>query len=244
MRAKTHEFNRKMFTEIPGEIVKALGITAGDEVEFFPAHGNIVVVSPVDKAQREEKTGGVKPWAGEAKEVKPAEKELSVLKKINFIKHGDRTPENVVKKLSGEDKKLFDSLLARKMLFIYMRDQKEFIGIPKEYFKYLGPNAAADKTAPVFDFAVLDSGMEAGELMKKNPKIKGVRGFDKRFYLINAERLKDIEAKLEKFLKKEKRISEIAAELKATEDLCRVAIENLKEEGTVIEKKKDLFAWA
>jgi hypothetical protein len=161
------------------------------------------------------------------------------LKKIGNIKHYDRTTDRISKMLSKDEKEVLNSLLAKKVLFIYYKNKKELLGISKEYFKYFVPDDASD-----FTYAIFDNEREAAEIIKKQKYVRGVRGFDKKFYLISEAQLRDIEKKLQKILVKDKGIEAISTELKIEENLCRAALENLREEGTVIEKKKNVYAWA
>lgn len=249
MRARTHEFGKKVFTEIPAEIVRVLGVRPGDELEFFPAYKNVVVVAPIDKeagGQIPAATENPRELAARAGKAEDngtaglAEKEIGVLRKVNAIKYYDRTMENIQKNLSKEEKEILNGLIMNKIVFRYVKNKKELFGISREFFKLV----EAGKEIPNFEYAVLNYEGEASEVLKKTPKVKAVRGFDKKFYLIREDLLRNIEQKFEKTLKKEKGICAIAAELKIDEGLCRAAIENLKEEGTIIEKKKDTYALA
>jgi DNA-directed RNA polymerase sigma subunit (sigma70/sigma32) len=74
--------------------------------------------------------------------------------------------------------------------------------------------------------------------------VRGIRGFDKRYYIMSQEKLSDIERKLEKVLTKEKTLKAISAELGLPEDFCRAAVEILREDGTIIEKRKNSYVLA
>ncbi|MCX6010164.1 MAG: hypothetical protein NTW48_09085, partial [Chloroflexi bacterium] len=74
--------------------------------------------------------------------------------------------------------------------------------------------------------------------------VRGIRGFDKRYYIMSQEKLSEIEGRLEKALTKEKTLKAISAELGLPEDFCRAAVEILREDGTIIEKRKNSYVLA
>ncbi|MCR4335972.1 MAG: hypothetical protein NUV57_05575 [archaeon] len=79
----------------------------------------------------------------------------------------------------------------------------------------------------------------------KEGKIKGTRAFTGEFYIIESELLNSAEQKALKELKSQKNsdLNNLSKNTKLTNTLLRIALEFLKEEGQVIEKKKDHYQY-
>jgi len=226
-KAKTHDFKGEVYAKIPDSVVKKLGIEPGDEIEFLEEGGKIIVASG-EKALREE--------------------ELTVLKKVNSVKHYERTRENIAKLLSGAEPSIFSRLFEKKVLFDYEKEGKRLVGISKEFFLLV-----VEKEDPLITklfaqgYLVLSEPSEANALndrlqeAKRDSEVRGVRGFDTKYYVMTLQKLSEIEAKIMRALESEKVLADLSSELKAPEDLCKAAIEVMKEDGSVIEKKKDVF---
>jgi hypothetical protein len=71
-----------------------------------------------------------------------------------------------------------------------------------------------------------------------------VRGFDKKYYIIGKPALADLERKFDRLLAKEKQLKAVADELGVKEGLARAAIEVLREEGKIIEKRRGTYCLA
>ena len=79
----------------------------------------------------------------------------------------------------------------------------------------------------------------------KAGEIKGTRAFTGEFFIIYTGLLISAENKVLEEMKKEKnaKLSELSEKLKLIPTLIRIALEFLKEEGQVIEKRKDLYQY-
>jgi hypothetical protein len=77
----------------------------------------------------------------------------------------------------------------------------------------------------------------------KEGKIKGTRSFDGFFYIIKSPLYDLISEKTLGFLEEKEKaeLEEISKELKITKTLIRIICEFLKEEGLIIEKRKELY---
>ena len=234
MRTKTYSYKGRLYSEIPKEAADALKIKSGDELEFKTVYNNVVMIVPAEaQAQKNELTAD----------------EIEFLKKVNSIKHYNRTYDNVSKILTGQEKKMLDELLKRDVLFEYKREGKKLMGIDKKYLKYVFGEKSELVEALVKDgFLVLEDQNKVKELSDKLKQeklnVRGIRGFDKRYYIVSAEKLSEMELKLESVLVKEKMLKTISSELGVAEELCRAVLEILLEDGKVIEKKKNNYVLA
>jgi bifunctional DNA-binding transcriptional regulator/antitoxin component of YhaV-PrlF toxin-antitoxin module len=236
MKTKTYSYRGRIYSEIPQEVVEALKIKAGDEIEFKPVYDNVVLLTPSKEAKEESKS-------------ELSKEKIELLKKVNSIKHYDRTYDKIVKGLNTKEKEIFDELLKNDVLFKYKRSGKELIGIDKNYFKYI-----IEQKDDLIEKLVKDGCIVIEEQSKikaltdriKSEKlnVRGIRGFDKRYYIMSQEKLSEIEDKLEKILTKEKMLKTISAELGLPEDLCKAAIEILREDGKIVERKKNTYVLA
>jgi len=79
----------------------------------------------------------------------------------------------------------------------------------------------------------------------KEGKIKGTRAFTGEFYIIESELLNSVEKKALKELKAQKTsdLNTLSKNTKLTNTILRIAFEFLKEDGQVIEKKKDHYQY-
>jgi len=233
MRTKTYSYKGRLYSEIPKEAADALKIKSGDELEFKTVYNNVVMIVPVEAQAQNELTAD----------------EIEFLKKVNSIKYYNRTYDNVSKILTGQEKKMLDELLKRDVLFEYKREGKKLMGIDKKYLKYVFGEKSELVEALVKDgFLVLEDQNKVKELSDKLKQeklnVRGIRGFDKRYYIVSAEKLSEMELKLETVLVKEKMLKTISSELGVAEELCRAVLEILLEDGKVIEKKKNNYVLA
>ena len=96
-------------------------------------------------------------------------------------------------------------------------------------------------------FAVLENEVEAkrlsGELEQffKAGQVVGVRGFDKRYYLVSREFYGKASSLLLPALKKPLTLAAAATQAKLPVNGCAAALAVLKEDGDVIEKTRGLF---
>ncbi len=237
MKTKTYSYRGRLYSEIPKEIADAMAIKSGDEIDFKPVYDNVVLITPSKESPRETPKGEL------------SREEIELLKKVNSIKHYDRTYEKTSKLLNAEEKAIFDGLFKKDALFEYKRSGRELIGIDKKYFKYVvgERDELIEKLAKEGCIVIEEqSQMKALNDKIRNEKlpVRGIRGFDKRYYIMSQEKLSEIEAKLEKVLTKEKTLKAISAELGLAEDFCRAAVEILREDGTIIEKKRNSYVLA
>ncbi len=98
-------------------------------------------------------------------------------------------------------------------------------------------------------FLVISSEVDAKEASTrlegevKAGRVLGVRGFDKKYYVVTREFYDALSMKLSKALsgKREANISELSEFVKAPQEACIGVLYLMKEEGEVIERKRGFF---
>ena len=236
MKTKTYSYKGRLYSEIPKEVAEALEISPGDEIEFKPVYDNVVLITP-SKETKEQPKGEID------------SEEIELLKKVNSIRHYDRTYDKTAKLLNAKEKTVFDGLFKKGALFKYKRTGRELIGLDKKYFKYVieERDELVDKLAKEGCIVIEDQNQAKAlndRIKREKLGVRGIRGFDRRYYIVTLEKLADIENGLEKILTKEKMLKAISTELELPEDLCRAAIEILREDGKIVEKKKNSYVLA
>ena len=99
-------------------------------------------------------------------------------------------------------------------------------------------------------FIVIDTELEAKQLSNRLEKeiksgdVVGVRGFDKKFYIVSTALYQSLAPKIENLLKNKDTITATeAAQTLNLEEPCAIAIlQVMKEQGELIEKKRGVFA--
>ncbi len=98
-------------------------------------------------------------------------------------------------------------------------------------------------------FAVFENEMEAKrvsgvfEAEIKGGKLAGVRGFDKKFYVVSSALRDSISAKVSKALsQKAATLAELAVETRAPSEAVNAVVQLMKEDGDLIEKKRGVFS--
>ncbi|MFH0986749.1 MAG: AbrB/MazE/SpoVT family DNA-binding domain-containing protein [Candidatus Micrarchaeota archaeon] len=237
MKTKTHDFKGEIYAKIPPEIVKKLSIDAGDEIDFSAEGARIYISSG-------------KPELSEL--------DIALLKKLNAVLHKDRTSDKVNSMVSDEERARLASLLKKGALFTYLKEGKAFVGIDRKYFPYLSNDSAPSVAAKsgVVD-PILAGLLSRGWLIAEPEEVSdivyqikkagaenavfGLRAFDKKYYIIVKDRLMQIEPKLVAGLSQEKSLSDLSRAVSEPEELCKCALEVLKEQGLVLETKRDYF---
>ncbi len=198
----------------------------------------------------------------------PTEAEKRVLKHLLSIKFQSRTPEYVNNVLSPEEKHVLEELERKKFINIF-KGKKYPKGVyninDRIYATLYGkktvkqtpavPGKPAEKEAKTNPADLLDQkGYTVGtskdlkEIIEKNRtaiksgKIKGLKGFDGRFYIARTEYILKMSPLIIKQLDKEKSIEEIAGNLNVEPDAVRTVLHILAEAGDVIEKRQGVYA--
>lgn len=215
--AKMHTFKGRLYTEIPKEAVELMKLSDKDEIIFTKLDEVSYSIS------------------------KQPNLEDIVIEKVNSMLHRERDTATFLEMLDENEKKAYNTLMEKKILFEYTSKGKKMTGIDKTYAKPI------KKKNSLGDFKIIDNEDELkninSEIMKNGlqEEFLGVRGFDKKYYLIKREKLAELEKKILPSIVKEKKIKDICSESGCSEDLCNTALQFLREDGKVIERRGGVF---
>ncbi|MEM3031097.1 MAG: AbrB/MazE/SpoVT family DNA-binding domain-containing protein [Candidatus Micrarchaeia archaeon] len=113
---------------LPREVLAALGVGEGDELELSIAKPGIVVLTKAEaRPKGEPPARPPQPLSAE---------ELSLLRKLDAIRFADRVPLEVNKGLTVGERKLLDGLIKKRVVTIYKggRYARGVYNIPREYY--------------------------------------------------------------------------------------------------------------
>lgn len=180
---------------------------------------------------------------------------------MRFSKHGEvlaiALPESIRKKLCISDEEEYefveveDGILAlvRKDKMARLIVDKVQTVLKKEPAPTQGASQSGLPAWHVHGFQVLEDEMQAKafslqyEKLIKSGQLRGVRGFDKRFYLATSAFYGTASAKILNCLKeKQNTVEQLSAEVKLPLQACLTVLFLLKEEGEVLEKKRGEFS--
>ncbi len=186
--------------------------------------------------------------AGRAKGITDAEK--AVLKKMLAVKFELRTPPNIQKQLTPEERQTLENLVQKNMINVFkskkypegvynVRDSvygmlKETPGQPRETPDYF--ITSDQKEAYFFS----QNAKKAGH----DKEIIAVKGFDGRFYAVTKKYLQRVQPVIKDALTSETELSKVAKKAGLEPEAVRAVLTILSERGEVIEKRRDTFALA
>jgi len=222
IKKKTYAFKNNIYCEIPKEVSEKLNLEAGDDLIFD--------ISDVVKI----KTVKGNSFLSAVEKV--------ALANLNEIKHSERTQERVD---ADFDAKIVGSLMEKGILFSYQKNEKKMIGIDRKYVDFKLSSGILGEL-DVYGFLILDpirikELTYALESSKRSSQVIGVRGFDKKFYVILRSKFSKYKDEILSEIKKQKQLSEVSKALKINDAFCKTALEILKEEGEAIEKSKGIY---
>lgn len=169
--------------------------------------------------------------------------------------------------LSSEEQLAFRELLVNKKVEAFKSSPKYNLGIYREV-RLSTPPSSAPPTIPAAPMVITEKPLEEYQLDKdgfeilrnegaaknrsyeladrmKSNEVKGLKTFDGFYYLITSAQLENQMPLVMQALKEMKKgeLKEIAAKSKLPPVMVKVILEFAKEEGTIIEKRKDAFAY-
>jgi hypothetical protein len=241
-KARVLKKNDKAYLELPGEVA------AYTEMEVFQLkEGYYLLTVPLGKSPEKEK--------------KISESEKAVMKKLLSIRFEKRTPPYVAKVLSEEEKSILGSLIEKGHVNVF-KGKKYMNGvynIKDSIYPLLtgrGRPAAKKQEQPTDPISILNSrgflimddkdqalklSRQLGEEIKKG-SVRGVKGFDGRFYAVTSSYLSSAQEKILAVLKDAMDLDSIATATKLESGACVAVLKLMAEKGEIIEKKKGLFA--
>jgi len=244
----------KLAMIIPQEICKNLGLREGMNMEVSEAEGIITL-------RKKKQTP------------KFSDDERKLIKKLISIKFSERTPTNVNRKLSGEEKKLLTKIVRKGYIGVY-KSGKYPHGVynvpPSTYSTVIESKSEGEsKSGNVFQqqektetvetdpikklykngFVILKSVEEAKELSDKlsskirKREIRGIRGFDRNYYILKTSFISKYEGKVRNALKSgSDTVEKISSQVNIDKNACIALLTVMNEDGEIIEKRKGKFA--
>lgn len=140
--AKVYKTTNRLAINIPTEVLNALGIKDGDDVDFFRYNKASFlfakkddIVALITKLQ-ERKVQAAQPVAPSAGAPQVSEAELAVLKKLDTLRYSERTKDKVNSILNPNEKLVLQSLMKKKMVSLFKKPgEQEFkYGIQKSVY--------------------------------------------------------------------------------------------------------------
>ncbi|MGD0510771.1 MAG: AbrB/MazE/SpoVT family DNA-binding domain-containing protein, partial [Candidatus Micrarchaeaceae archaeon] len=122
---KVYKSNNKLAVSIPYELIAALGLKDGDDLDFLKYGDNTFlvvkkndIVKMLAKANADEPAKPAAkqqyaPRSGAAPNITVTDDELALLKKLDTLKYNDRTSTKVAAMLSGGEKTILQALMKK-----------------------------------------------------------------------------------------------------------------------------------
>ena len=239
---------------LPSEIANA------STLEVFPLRDGIYLVS-------------IKGAIGGQKAAGPlSEQERALVKKLLAIKFEKRTPAEVDKTLSSQEKATLASLVEKKVVNVFRSGKyengvynvsdivfgqaREVAGLPQQADAPSTGSKVAPAARPAYDplakgFLVLENEGDARQLSSalaeriKDGEVSGLRAFDRKYYYIKKSFAEQWQPKIQTLLEKgDKTAEEVAKGIGLDVDGCRALLLHMSEAGELLEKSKGKFALA
>jgi bifunctional DNA-binding transcriptional regulator/antitoxin component of YhaV-PrlF toxin-antitoxin module len=179
---------------------------------------------------------------------------------MRFFKHGESLaivlPESLRKALGIKENDEYEfiqleegviALVKKQVLEEKMKRQVAPVFSAKFSTKPSTSSAAPFPPELEHGYRIIENELEARNLSKrfereiKSGLIKGVRGFDKRFYVVSMDFYGALSEKILAALEGETTVKEISEKTGENEAACTAVLQVMKEEGDVIEKKRGVF---
>ncbi len=181
--------------------------------------------------------------------------ETALLKKLLAVRFEKRTPADVDRTLSSEERELLSSLLKKKIVTIF-RSKKYERGVYNVSDAAFGlargaPAPPAENDPLSKGYLVLESEGEARHLSNsladriKAGEISGLRAFDRKYYFIRKSFANEWQPKILSALEKgDKTAEELSREIRLDAVGCQALLLHMSEAGELLEKSKGKFALA
>ncbi len=248
------------------------GIELNKEYELVNAKKGIwLMVETGNAKETQPKPAEEKPVEKEEQKAKPkkspreVELEAKIVEMIDSLPLGERVEGKFEEKLSEEEKPVFEAMIKESQVVAFRLSNK----YKKAVYKLAAEKAGAAKDSGVKDaertgapekkieeyslekdgIMVIKNEQRAKSISArlskeiKEGKIKGIRGFDGVFYVVEEELYKKYrELALKELRVKEKlALNDIAQKIGVSKTLARIVCEFLKDEGEIIEKSKETY---
>ncbi len=243
--AKLTKTNEKYEIELTEEEAKLLGFEKTRKMELIKAKNTIwIMTCPEEKENKET----------QQEDLEIEEKIITMLKTLPAREKMETWFE---KKLNEKERKKFNEMLEQGKIIKFKTSQvfrKALYGLGKTDQKKQYENREknpAEYTMEKDGFVIVKSEATAKQISEQNKdkikegKIRGIKSFTGEYYIIDGALLQESQKKILAELMKETKqnITSLSEKTKLTPTLVRIATEFLKEEGQIIEKKKDYYQY-
>jgi len=226
----------------------ALGIDKNSIYELLKAKNNLWVMTETEKKAEEKKQ--------DVKKEEPSPLEEKIIEYLAKFSLSDRVVGNFEKKLSKEEIETLKKMISEKKVEKFKLNESYKVPVyrivtNRELLYDNKEKPIEEYTLEKDGFLVVKNELRAKQLSQeltddiKAGKIKGTRSFTGEFYIIKTNLLDKVIDQTLAELKKEKNVclSKIVKATSLTPTLIKIAIEFLKEEGQVMEKKMELYQY-
>lgn len=246
---------------IPEELCKKLGLQQGQEVAVKESKFGIFVNPTPSKA----KPRAIPPTAF-------SQDETELINKLLSLKFAERTPTNVSRSLDFNENRVLSELIGKGAINLFKNPKyKEGVyNISDKVYALLKKEGTLEETTrgtgekketqeetdPIKrlekqGYIVVENEGEARRLSDelaakiKRKDITGIRGFDKKYYILKMSFFVKNQLRVKNSLKAGKKsVDQISSETGLDRQACIGILTVLNEEGDVIEKKRGIFALA
>jgi antitoxin component of MazEF toxin-antitoxin module/biotin operon repressor len=231
----TRQGGKGLCVRLPSYVVEELGLREAQEVDFDLVDKKSVLMKKLEPIGAQE---------------------LEVLSQLNEIRFAARTKNAVKKKLSPKQQAVLNKLLKKGVVSFYEKGKykdKGVYSISRDYYYLLSKKQSPPPAQPSTQkgFQVVGDWEKAKNLMSENKKrISGgelyvVRSFDKRFYFVESSIVDSVNANVLDLLEQQSMsLEEISQKLGVETQLLKAVMEVLREQGEVIEKRKEVYSLA
>ncbi len=258
--------DNKYYIQIPEELKNSTPLEL-----FQLKDGYYLLVSnlgstPIQEPKDQEKEPSKELPKEQGNQKPQVEKEFSVISKLLSLKFSERTPFNVSKLLSQEEKEIFNNLLKSKKVTLFKKGKYEEEGvynIDDELFHHW--KEFSSKQQPIRQQSVPSGESELFESLRRNGfiilldqnsarrfsdyaksqsysmNIRGIKSFDEKFYFVTGYFFNKIRNLILSKVKDAMALDEIANLCDTSKDGCNVVLILMAEDGEVIEKRRDVF---
>jgi succinate dehydrogenase flavin-adding protein (antitoxin of CptAB toxin-antitoxin module) len=244
-----------IIVEFTDEEAKELKLPSRKKFELIKAREGIWLMVP-----HEEKKANVVDLVVGNDSREAIEKKITNL--IKTLSPRDKMEGWFEKKLNENENKILQEMLKEGKIIKYKSSEvfrKALYALPKNVQKkQVFENKFQNMEKPKYDytlekdgFMVIKNELNAktiSEQLKEKIKageIRGLRSFEGDFYVINSVLLQESEKKVLEELSKEKQqtLSQLSSKTNLTPTLVKISMEFLKEDGEVMERKKEVYQY-
>lgn len=140
---KIYKYNNKLAIYLPFEVIKELGLTEGEEIDFFKfKERSFLFAKKEDIANLLAGGGGSRPQQAQEQRVERqgwqrpelSQEEVAVLKKLDTLRYNQRTQANVEKLLSAAEKEILKQLLKKRAVSLFRSGKENLYSIGKSVY--------------------------------------------------------------------------------------------------------------